>query len=88
MGSDSLDVVVLRIGYEGVRFSLGLAKQCHSTIEVYVTQQAIIDGEVGGPPPPRPRVALTTCEPPAANERGGLPMEAAASSFRRIPSPV
>jgi hypothetical protein len=65
LGRDSLDVVVLRIGYGAVRFSLGLAKQCHHTIEVYVTQQATIDGEVGGPPPPRPRVVLTTCAPPA-----------------------
>jgi hypothetical protein len=62
---DSLDVVVLRIGYGAVRFSVALSKRCHQTIEVYVVQQAIIDGEVGSLPPPRPRVVLTTCEPPA-----------------------
>ena len=65
LGPDSLDVVVLRIGYGAVRFSLGSAKQCLQTIGVYLTQQAIIDGEVGGPPPQRPRVVLTTCAPPA-----------------------
>jgi hypothetical protein len=65
VGGDSLTVVVLRIGYAAVRFSIGLSERCNHTIEVYVTQQAIIDGEVGGPPPPRPRVVLTTCAPPA-----------------------
>jgi hypothetical protein len=72
LNRDSLDVVVLRIGYGAVRFSVGLAKQCHQTIEVYVVQQAIIDGEVGGPPRPRPRVVLTTCAPPALTSAGAV----------------
>jgi len=60
---DSVDVVVLRVGYRAVRFSLGLARQCHQMIQIYVAQYGEIDGEVGGPPSPRPRVVLTTCAP-------------------------
>ena len=65
VGGDSLTVVVLRIGYAAVQFSIGLSRRCQHTIEVYVIQRAIVDGEVGGPAPPRPRVVLTTCAPPA-----------------------
>jgi hypothetical protein len=56
---------VLRVGYGAVRFSVTVAKHCHQTIAVYVVQQAMIDREVGGSPPPRPRVVLTTCARPA-----------------------
>jgi hypothetical protein len=60
---DSVEVVVLRIGYEAMRFLIGLGSQCPQTIEVYLATAAIIDGEVGGPARPRPRVVLTTCAP-------------------------
>jgi len=65
LNRDTVDVVVLRIGYGAVRFSVKLAKQCRETIEVYVVQQALIDIQVGGAPPPRPRVVMTTCPAPA-----------------------
>ena len=60
---DSLDVVVLRIGYGAVRFSIELAKQCRQTVEVYVVSDGTYDVEASAPPRPRPRVVLTTCAP-------------------------
>lgn len=60
---DSLDVVVLRVGYGAVRFSIGLAKRCRQTLEVYVVSDATYDVEASAPPRPRPRVVLTTCAP-------------------------
>ena len=60
----ALEVVVLRIGYEAVRFSVTLARQCRQTIEVYISQA--IRPFHSEPPPPTPaRVVLTTCWPAA-----------------------
>jgi hypothetical protein len=62
---DSIEVVVLAIGYGAVRFAVGLARRCHQSIEVTLAQQALIDVDGGPLPPPRPRVVLTSCAPPA-----------------------
>ena len=60
---DRLDVVVLRIGFGAVRFSIDLARRCQQTVEVFLVSDATYDVEVGAPPRPRPRVVLTTCAP-------------------------
>jgi hypothetical protein len=58
---DTLDVVILRIGYEELRFAVRLARGCRETIEVYMRSAAFADGEASTLPPALPRVVRTTC---------------------------
>lgn len=61
--SASLEVVVLRIGYSPMRFTLRLANRCRQTVEVYMSKE-IRFMERPSPPATPARVVLTTCTPP------------------------
>lgn len=63
LDSAALDVVVLRIGYAPVRFTIHLAPQCRQTVEVYISQ-SVVGIDAPFLPPTPARVVLTTCTPP------------------------
>jgi hypothetical protein len=63
--SGEFRVLVRRLAYESLQFTLNVRPRCRQTIEIYLSRVGTyLDRPIAHPPTPG-RVVLTTCSPPA-----------------------